>query len=174
MGTQIWEEINERKKSQDRRQPERKKSGAGMAKVPKAHPEGQSSCSDTQKDQKSSRPSFPTTHGKTPKKRGIMECWNDGATGNNRRLTFPYQDAEKLRFIVTSVRVGVQEALKRLDSCFRRNDNIGPKRTFSTNGSPSNLPHSIIPFFRYSLILFFNPKSSSRVLSDLFHPCDIQ
>jgi hypothetical protein len=65
MGPQIWEEIYERKKSQDRRKPERKKPGAGMAKAPEAHPEGQSSRSDTQKDQKNSSPSFPTTHGKT-------------------------------------------------------------------------------------------------------------
>ncbi len=41
------------------------------------------------------------------------------------------QDAEKLRFSVTPAKAGVQEVLKRLDSCFRRNDNLRSKGAFS-------------------------------------------
>ena len=44
-----------------------------------------------------------------------------------------YQNAEKLHSIVTPAKAGVQKILKRLDSCFRRNDNIRPKRTFLAN-----------------------------------------
>jgi hypothetical protein len=40
------------------------------------------------------------------------------------------QNAEKLQIAVTPAKAGVQNALKRLDSCFHRNDEIRPIRTF--------------------------------------------
>jgi hypothetical protein len=44
-----------------------------------------------------------------------------------------WQDAEKPQFAVTPAEAGVQKALKRLDSWFRRNDDLRPKNTFSAN-----------------------------------------
>jgi len=41
------------------------------------------------------------------------------------------QYAEKLRFPVTPAKAGVQEVVKRLDSCFRRNDDLRSRGTFS-------------------------------------------
>jgi len=45
---------------------------------------------------------------------------------DTRRYENLYPDAEKLPFAVTPAKAGVQKTLKRLDSCFRRNDNISP------------------------------------------------
>ena len=44
-----------------------------------------------------------------------------------------WQDAEELQFSITPAEAGVQKTLRRLDSCFRRNDGPRPKRTLSAN-----------------------------------------
>jgi hypothetical protein len=52
------------------------------------------------------------------------------------------QDAEKLIITVTPAKAGVQKSLIKLDSCFRRNDDVRPKRTFSATAIKS-LPTSL-------------------------------
>jgi hypothetical protein len=47
------------------------------------------------------------------------------------------QDTEKLQFVVTPAKAGAQEALKRMDSCFRRNDDIRRKRLFQQTANQS-------------------------------------
>jgi hypothetical protein len=51
----------------------------------------------------------------------------------NKEIFVTWQDAEELQVSVTPAEAGVRKTLRRLDSCFLRNDGPGPKRTLSAN-----------------------------------------
>ncbi len=53
--------------------------------------------------------------------------------GCDPALSIPNGMRKKHNFPVTPAQAGVQNTLKRLDSCFRRNDHLSPKRDFSAN-----------------------------------------
>ncbi len=103
-----------------------------------------------------------------------IEFDNDGTTRSDRCSSsgaHPDDPAIKIDHSDENRNQGNLRCLKMLDPGLRRRG-MKKKRIFRAFVED---PHpSPVPFSRYSLVSFFNPESSSPVLSGLFRPCGIQ